>query len=750
LIKNLTILGALVYIWIIIIFILFIYGAFSTIFHSTDMVGNIGRVYGEGNLELFGYLAYIDLIILLYPLYKIYHHRHLWEKVDFYVGWIILFISFIVLQSLLLEFNQSGSIGTTLKLFLLPYIGKAGLWLFWLLTFMIALVLLIEDIPSLESIKKNLNKIKDYIIKRVKELFIDVENPFFDKRSTEIMTTIVSERRVRVPKEPQVLNQKRAKKLSPKKRTPKKKIPLQKKENNFLENRPLNDINKITDEVKKPIEEESQSGANIIEELKQNRELMNQLEKGIQETPKNFTLPKLDFLASPPNVSKKINEAEIDRKVHELLEKLKQFKITGEVMDIYSGPLVTTFEFKPAPNVKISKILNLQDDLAMALRAETIRIQAPIPGRDVVGIEIPNDDFDTIYLRDILENEIFTTSKSPLTIALGKDIVGNPFVTDLKKLPHLLIAGTTGSGKSVGINAMILSLLYQNDPDHLKLMLIDPKMLEFSIYNDIPHLLTPVITDSDKAIVALANMVAEMERRYKIMAESRTKNIDNYNIKMKKNGNDTLPFIVVIIDELADLMMNGGKDVEYSIARLAQMARASGIHLIVATQRPSVDVVTGLIKANLPSRLSYRVGQRIDSKVILDALGADSLLGRGDALFTPPGTNGLVRLHAPWNSEEEIEKIVDFLKEQREPEYDEQYLLNENSDGLRGKGVVGELDELYEQAKEVILTDQKTSISYLQRKLQIGYNRSANIIEQLQEMGVLTAPNNKGVREIVL
>ncbi|HIO95947.1 MAG TPA: DNA translocase FtsK [Campylobacterales bacterium] len=714
------------------------------------MVGNIGRVYGEGNLELFGYLAYIDLIILLYPLYKIYHHRHLWEKVDFYVGWIILFISFIVLQSLLLEFNQSGSIGTTLKLFLLPYIGKAGLWLFWLLTFMIALVLLIEDIPSLESIKKNLNKIKDYIIKRVKELFIDVENPFFDKRSTEIMTTIVSERRVRVPKEPQVLNQKRAKKLSPKKRTPKKKIPLQKKENNFLENRPLNDINKITDEVKKPIEEESQSGANIIEELKQNRELMNQLEKGIQETPKNFTLPKLDFLASPPNVSKKINEAEIDRKVHELLEKLKQFKITGEVMDIYSGPLVTTFEFKPAPNVKISKILNLQDDLAMALRAETIRIQAPIPGRDVVGIEIPNDDFDTIYLRDILENEIFTTSKSPLTIALGKDIVGNPFVTDLKKLPHLLIAGTTGSGKSVGINAMILSLLYQNDPDHLKLMLIDPKMLEFSIYNDIPHLLTPVITDSDKAIVALANMVAEMERRYKIMAESRTKNIDNYNIKMKKNGNDTLPFIVVIIDELADLMMNGGKDVEYSIARLAQMARASGIHLIVATQRPSVDVVTGLIKANLPSRLSYRVGQRIDSKVILDALGADSLLGRGDALFTPPGTNGLVRLHAPWNSEEEIEKIVDFLKEQREPEYDEQYLLNENSDGLRGKGVVGELDELYEQAKEVILTDQKTSISYLQRKLQIGYNRSANIIEQLQEMGVLTAPNNKGVREIVL
>ena len=477
---------------------------------------------------------------------------------------------------------------------------------------------------------------------------------------------------------------------------------------------------------------------------------MDQLEKGEIEEPDDFILPYLDFLEEAPSVMSKVDEDEIDRKVHQLLDKLGQFKITGEVMDIYSGPLVTTFEFKPAANVKVSKILNLQDDLAMALRAETIRIQAPIPGRDVVGIEIPNESFDTIYLRDVLESELFMTSKSPLTMAMGKDIVGNPFVTDLKKLPHLLIAGTTGSGKSVGINAMILSLLYRNSPDDLKLMLIDPKMLEFSIYNDIPHLITPVITDATKAIAALANMVGEMERRYKLMAESRTKNIDNYNEKAKKKGLDSMPFIVVVIDELADLMMNGGKDVEYSIARLAQMARAAGIHLIVATQRPSVDVVTGLIKANLPARLSYRVGQRIDSKVILDALGADSLLGKGDALFTPPGTNGLVRIHAPWNSEDEVEEIVEFLKAQRAPDYDERYLVKEDSDTRVGLGVQGDLDELYEQAKEVVLTDQKTSISYLQRKLQIGYNRSANIIEQLQEMGVLSAPNNKGQREIIL
>jgi S-DNA-T family DNA segregation ATPase FtsK/SpoIIIE len=397
--------------------------------------------------------------------------------------------------------------------------------------------------------------------------------------------------------------------------------------------------------------------------------------------------------------------------------------------------------------------MSLQDDLAMALSAETIRIQAPIPGRDVIGIEIPNDSFETIYLREILESKIFKSSKSPLTIALGKDIVGNPFVTDLKKLPHLLIAGTTGSGKSVGINAMILSLLYRNDPDNLKFMLIDPKMLEFSIYNDIPHLLTPVITDSNKAIIALANMVGEMERRYKLMAQNKTKNIDTYNKKVKKAGGETIPYIVVIIDELADLMMTGGKDVEYSIARLAQMARASGIHLIVATQRPSVDVVTGLIKANLPSRLSYRVGQKIDSKVILDTFGAESLLGRGDALFTPPSSNGLVRIHAPWNSEDEIERVVEFLKAQRVPEYEDKYLIDPNTKtnvSKSGGGAIGELDELYEKAKEVILTDRKTSISYLQRKLQIGYNRSANIIEQLQETGVLSPPNSKGQREILI
>ena len=463
-------------------------------------------------------------------------------------------------------------------------------------------------------------------------------------------------------------------------------------------------------------------------------------------------MPPLKFLNDPPKRSHNINEAEIDQQISNLLDKLRKFKIDGDVVRTYTGPIVTTFEFRPAPHIKVSKILTLQDDLAMALKAQTIRIQAPIPGKDVVGIEVPNQNLETIYLKEILESEVFKNASSPLTMALGKDIVGAPFVTDLKKLPHLLIAGTTGSGKSVGINAMLLSLLYRNSPQTLRLMMIDPKMLEFSIYNDIPHLLTPVITEAKKAITALSNMVAEMERRYKIMSQTRTKNIESYNEKMKSEGGEQFPYIVVIIDELADLMMTSGKDVELYIGRLAQMARASGIHLIVATQRPSVDVVTGLIKANLPSRISYRVGQRIDSKVILDQMGAESLLGRGDMLFTPPGSPGVIRLHAPFASEKEIETIVNFLKEQQDVIYDEKFLAEEGSSAGSAAGALGEdeLDELYEEAKEIILSEQKTSISYLQRRLKIGYNKAANIIEQMEKMGVLSPVNAKGQREILV
>ncbi|GAA6999670.1 DNA translocase FtsK [Helicobacter pylori] len=485
----------------------------------------------------------------------------------------------------------------------------------------------------------------------------------------------------------------------------------------------------------------------MVKELSENKEILDGLDYGEVQKPKDYELPTTQLLNALCLKDTSLDENEIDQKIQDLLSKLRTFKIDGDIIRTYSGPIVTTFEFRPAPNVKVSRILGLSDDLAMTLCAESIRIQAPIKGKDVVGIEIPNSQSQTIYLREILESELFQKSSSPLTLALGKDIVGNPFITDLKKLPHLLIAGTTGSGKSVGVNAMILSLLYKNPPDQLKLVMIDPKMVEFSIYADIPHLLTPIITDPKKAIGALQSVAKEMERRYSLMSEYKVKTIDSYNEQAPNNGVEAFPYLIVVIDELADLMMTGGKEAEFPIARIAQMGRASGLHLIVATQRPSVDVVTGLIKTNLPSRVSFRVGTKIDSKVILDTDGAQSLLGRGDMLFTPPGSNGLVRLHAPFATEDEIKKIVDFIKAQKEVEYDKDFLLEESRMPLDTPNYQG--DDILEKAKAVILEKKITSTSFLQRQLKIGYNQAATITDELEAQGFLSPRNAKGNREIL-
>ncbi len=626
----------------------------------------------------------------------------------------------------------SGEIGNIIVHELSPFIGNAGLWMIVLIGLVATYIVFTEE--SEFSVKNVLVKAKESTLNRPKtekpkKITISKKR---EKRKVE-QNVIVKE----VGDTAEILIE--TKDIS---------IPVETAQK-ALEQELIQDA-QIIDESIEQVKEEPHSV--IVEELEENKKLQDEIELGETEKPKDFQLPPTKFFQPSPKEKKsKINEDLIDQKISDLLDKLLMFKIEGDVVRTYTGPVVTTFEFKPAPNVKVSKILNLQDDLAMALKAETIRIQAPIPGKDVVGIEVPNDDVQTIYIKELLESEIFQNAKSPLTMVLGKDIVGKPFVTDLKKLPHLLIAGTTGSGKSVGINAMILSLLYKNSPDNLKLVMIDPKMLEFSMYNDIPHLLTPVITKPTEAINALANMVGEMERRYTLMSQTKTKNIENYNEKAKKEGFDLIPYIVVVIDELADLMMTSGKEVELSIARLAQMARASGIHLIVATQRPSVDVVTGLIKANLPSRLSYKVGQKVDSKIILDSLGAESLLGRGDMLFTPPGMSGLVRIHAPWSKETEIEDVVNFLKDQKEVEYDMNF-VKQKSDGTLSStsGDIGDLDELYEDAKSVVLIDKKTSISYIQRKLRIGYNRAATIVEQLETTGVLSEANAKGNREILV
>lgn len=712
----------------ILIFGILVYLGFATIFGDAALMGSYGALFATYNHELFGYLSYVYLFALMNPLYKFYKKTNFdLEKYGVVISSFLFFFSLLLMQSMIIENELRGSFASLFVDYLLPYIGVFGLWVFWVIITLVSIIIILDknvaelflaikalikgenqavlqkEITYEENVDNNLDNTEE-----ISEDFeLEIDKPAYLRRKTDDS---------KIKNEIKIVNK-------------------PEKSNNILE-------------IVSKIKEEKQSI--VVDELEENAKLLATIETGKTEKPKNFTLPKIDFLQKNTKKIKNIDESELDEKIQYLIEKLAHFKIDGDVVRTYAGPVVSTFEFKPAANVKVSKILSLQDDLAMALSAETIRIQAPIPGKDVVGIEIPNESFDTIYLRDLLDDKLFKDSVSPLTIALGKDIVGKPFVTDLKKLPHLLIAGTTGSGKSVGINAMILSLLYKNSPDQLRLLMIDPKMLEFSIYNDIPHLLTPVITKAKQAIVALNNMVVEMERRYELMADNRTKNIENYNDKVKKTGGEHFPYIVVVIDELADLMMTSGKEVEYSIGRLAQMARASGIHLIVATQRPSVDVVTGLIKANLPSRISYRVGQKVDSKIILDQMGAESLLGRGDMLFTPPGSTGLVRLHAPWSSEDEIEKIVDFIKAQREPNYDKSFLVEDTENVSSGSTEsYSELDELYEEAKNVVMSDRKTSISYLQRKLQIGYNRSARIIEQLEGEGVLSTANTKGVREIL-
>jgi len=722
----------------IIIVSVFVYLGFATIFGSSSLMGSYGVIFAKYNHLYFGYFSYIYIFLALLPLYYLYKETKItFRRAELGLATFLLSFSLLLAQSMLVTNEFRGKFGGDFVDFLSPYIGTFGLWIFWFMITSVSLLIILDT--TLNEIVLNLKEkfVKQQVkqekvvqqesvieedVKPVESFVEEVEEETFEQEDVEeVFENEVKEDEVLVVK---------------------------KKES--VENVEQKDTPTTIVEIAKKVKE--QKNAVIVEELEENTKLLEEsLEKGKVEKPKNFKLPSVNFLQKPPKSSQSVDESELDDKIKYLIDKLAHFKIEGDVVRTYAGPVVSTFEFKPAANVKVSKILNLQDDLAMALSAETIRIQAPIPGKDVVGIEIPNDTVETIYLRELLESKLFNESKSPLTIALGKDIVGKPFVTDLKKLPHLLIAGTTGSGKSVGINAMILSLLYKNSPDQLRLLMIDPKMLEFSIYNDISHLLTPVITKPKQAIVALNNMVNEMERRYELMAQTRTKNIENYNEKVKKDGGEHFPYIVVIIDELADLMMTSGKDVEISIARLAQKSRACGIHLIVATQRPSVDVVTGLIKANLPSRISYRVGQKVDSKIILDQQGAESLLGRGDMLFTPPGAVGLVRLHAPWATEDEIENIVEFIKSQREPSYDKSFLVEETQNGETSNTELSEdLDELYEEAKNIVLTDRKTSISYLQRKLQIGYNRSARVVEQLEQQGVLSAPNSKGIREILV
>jgi S-DNA-T family DNA segregation ATPase FtsK/SpoIIIE len=460
----------------------------------------------------------------------------------------------------------------------------------------------------------------------------------------------------------------------------------------------------------------------------------------------DYALPQTDYLNDAPPRREQADD-ELLQIAQRVAEKCKEFNVTGQIKHICPGPVVTTYEFKPDPGVKYSRVTGLVDDLCIALEAESIRIDR-LPGKPHVGIEVPNPERETIFMREVLESRQFRDSQSKLTLALGKTIDGINYVADLTRMPHLLIAGATGTGKSVCLNSLVVSVLYKARPDEVKFIMIDPKRLELGLYADIPHLATPIITEPKKAANALKWAVTQMEQRYKQLAQWGVRNIDGYNTEVERRNNvldfdeeglpwKTLPYIVIVVDELADLMMTCGSDVEEAITRLAQMARAVGIHLVLATQRPSVDVITGLIKANFPSRIAFRVSQKVDSRTIIDANGAEQLLGRGDMLFLPPGTSRLLRVHGAYLDENEVAKIVAHIKKQGgAPVYDETITQSEEEAG-GGEGASGERDELFDQALRICCEMKRASTSVLQRRLRIGYGRAAAILDAMERDGFI-------------
>ena len=497
----------------------------------------------------------------------------------------------------------------------------------------------------------------------------------------------------------------------------------------------------------------------------------------LPEMGEGYELPSSDLLDAPQVQQFKLDKDTLHANSLILQKKLADFGVDGEVTAVRPGPVITMYEFKPAPGVKVRRIVLLADDLAMALRAISVRILAPIPGESVVGIEIPNLRRETVCLREVIESEAYQNADSKLTLALGKDIGGTPFVTDLSAMPHLLVAGATGTGKSVSINAMILSILFKSTPRDVQFIMIDPKMLELTVYEDIPHLLVPVVTDPKKAAAALFWAMDEMDRRYRLMRDKGARNIDNYNRIVEKEaankpvvelreaepiGEDTeigdglekvaplaherLPRIVIIVDELADLMMTVGRDIEEYITRLAQKARAAGIHLILATQRPSVDVITGLIKANFPARISFQVTSRVDSRTILDSIGSERLLGNGDMLYLPPGTARLTRIHGAFVSDQDVRKAMTFIKNQAEPQYRPEVF--EIKKDIEAAALDDEYDEMYDQAVAIVTETQQASISMIQRRLRVGYNRAARMIEQMERDRVVGPADGAKPREV--
>lgn len=623
--------------------------------------------------------------------------------------------------------QHGGFIGQIISKWSFQYLKPVGAFLFWL--FM-----------TLAGVQLTLNLSWVAISKRIRTVFLDIWYKNTERLERKI-------KRIKANREQRKQEKKAEKQAASKPAKKSPKLELLRK--------------------KKKVEDEEEDVVLLLEPFKdgplaekKEAPAPEPVKKKKIKAPTFADFPVLDMLTEPKVTGIPVDQKQLNAKAAVLVACLKDFNIEGEMQRVVPGPVVTMFEFKPAPGVKVSKIAGLTDDIALALMATAVRIEAPIPGKDSVGIEIPNEQRQIVYLREIFEDESFSKAKSPLTLAIGKDIQGVPFSADLAKMPHLLVAGATGAGKSVCLNGMLMSFLYKASPDQVKLLLIDPKRIELAVYADLPHLVHPVVTDMAMAKSALEWAVSEMDRRYENMARLGVRNIESYNEKLEKKGQslpenlsdlEMMPFLVIVVDELADLMMTAGKDVEFSIVRLAQLARASGIHIIIATQRPSVDVVTGLIKANFPTRISFQVTSKHDSRTILDMGGAEKLLGRGDMLYKPSGSK-LRRLHGALVEDDEIQAVVDFWKERVPQQFAVDFNdWKDNSQGNGGEGMVGESDDpVYNEAVEFVMTQGKASISLLQRRFRIGFNRAARFIEQMEQDGILGPQEGSKPRTVLM
>ena len=692
----------------------------------TSTVNNYIGIFGAYTsyvfIEIFGYIAFILPIIFFYMIYRSLakiDNDHSSQKV-LRLGFLLIsilaacviftFLGFFIFEADIDEIKAGGDIGYILFSQISTYIGVSGTIVVSIMLFIYSLLSYLSI--SIQTVIRNFYLITKYIYLKTKYIYNFYSEKiilFIDKRK-EL---------ARISKEPNV----------------------------DLEAKASIDIPKQPKHVSKRAFKEKQT------------ELF--------KSPKKTELPLLELLVDHPSEAASLDNNSLELMARLLESNLRDFGIETEVTSVKPGPVVTLFEVTPAKGIKVSQIINLSKDLARTMSVPSLRVVDNIPGTSSVGIEVPNENREIVSLKEIIISKNYESAKSPLTMALGKNIQGMPICTDLQKLPHLLVAGTTGSGKSVTLHTMLVSLLYKSDPSDLKMLLVDPKMLELSVYDGIPHLLNPVITDMNDASSALRWCVQQMEKRYRIMQELKVRDIKAYNklisdnmqtgerIEIKSNQSDEpiyhekLPYIVVVIDEFADMILVVGKKVEDLITRLAAKARAAGIHLILATQRPSVNVITGLIKANIPARAALQVTTNIDSRTIIDTMGAEDLLGNGDMLFMSPGSRVPQRVHGAYVSDNEVKDIVNFLKKSSEAEYIESLLSTEDDSQSSMVDLESNDDPLYSEAVQVVLETKKTSISYIQRKLRIGYNRAANIIEAMESKGILSAQQSNGNREIL-